>query len=310
MDSLPQIQALRERAGCARYVLDPPEDRCAFLREAGFGILRSVPAFHREHPHSAYLFGPSEGEEGERRTQTLVLPTGSLKRTQILRQGRWENETEYCLRPHHWAKLGLHLTDLTAVMEHYPAQSAQAGLEAWDLLAIRLPLAPLEMLLAEFVGPAFLAREWEADHAAVRKAIRQIEPYMKEALAACSAVPSDLYLLDVRRLPPCPDACRDELREEYRKLVARLSARPILSLAAEDGPEPGIRLLPGKTEATDGILLPEDWDKDAAAWQSRLAASAETTVFIPWIEEKWPELSALSPGEAENACAPAQEGVQ
>jgi len=317
MPLTPKIQALRDRAfGHAVYILDPPEDRCPYLRGAGFGIIRTVSAFHREHPHSAYLFGPAEGEEGSRRTQTLVLPTGSLKRTQILTNGVWENETEYCMRPHHWGKLGLHLTDLTAVTEHYPAQSAGACLEAGDLLALSVPWPILEFFLREFTSPEFLQKSLETDAASVRKAIRQTEPYLREALSACSAVESDLYLLDDRRAPVCPDAASDILRDEYKALRSRLTGRTLLSLTDRDDPR-----LPGTVlracadpvsipENASLVLLGEGWKDCLTDWKQTLCERKDLIFFLPWEAESLTEIAVLSPEEEQNSCAEAEDSVQ
>lgn len=292
---------LRDRAsGHAVYVLDPPEDRCAYLRGEGFGILRTVPAYHREHPHCAYLFGSGEGEEGQRRVQTLVLPTGSLKRTQILHEGRWRNETEYCFRPHHWAKLGLHLTDLTAVAEHYPAQAARAALDPGDLLAVRLPPTPPEMLLREFVSPEFMERTWKEDPAPVKKALRQTEPFFREALAACEAADCDLYLRDERDAPAVPEACASAVKDEYRSL--RASERPVLVL--KDGAAPGD---PKDREAC--VFLGRGWKDRLTEWKAEMAADPEPVYVIPWEPDSLTELAALCPQD-EASCGEAGGSVQ
>ncbi len=307
--------ALRDRAsGRAVYILDPPEDRCGYLRSLGFGIFRTVPAYHREHPHSAYLFGAPEGREGLRRTQTLVLPSGSLKRTQVLRGGSWENETEYCFRPHHWEKLGLHLTDLIAVAEHYPARDARSRLEAGDLLAAVLPPSPLEMLVREFVSADYLEKTKQEEPAALRKALRQLEPFYREALAACTEAECDLYLKDDRTSPVLPDSFRETLRNEYREVKDAAGSRPVLTFAGHtEAGGPGTVLSPCPSpenagHGADCILIGNAWPDHLEEWKTVMAENGHPVFLIPWQTDRLTELIALAPAQV--GCESPRPGVE
>jgi len=304
-----KVENLRSRTGgFAVYVKDAPTDLVPALHKKGLGVLSCLTAFRREHPHSAYLFDTKEAQPGARRTHSLILPQGSLKKTMEYQDGSWVTLQPYCSKPHHWAKLSLHLTDLTARSDPYGIEAAMHACADTDIVASLLPACPTAILCREFTEAEFAAKQTATNPASFVKARKQLRPFVKEAMQAALQAPCDLYLRQEGLDVLWPDLLSNALREDYKKLDLIPEGIPTLKLCdpcdrvlLESTPSPAIPVCERTQdipEHAEWVMAHALWYEEKDAWQDAVQAHPERIYLFPYSPESLAALVGLVPEKA------------
>jgi len=264
--------------GCLPVFVDPPSSLCASCRKAGAGILLTAQLYHREHPHSAYLHQTYTDDGKEYRQTTLVLPKGSLKRTQAFENGLWKTQTPFCMKTGDWEKLLSHGKDMRMVSEPARAVEVRRKIDGDGLWAALTGAPPWGTLCREFARAEACAQARLDGRYPDRAMRRVLAALCREALTASLSCAPDLLVTDSRLDTPWPETLEETLAEDFHVWKTLIGNRRWLALCASGDTtlrralkgNAAIVTVPGSpgelSHLSGPLYLPEGWHTKAESW--------------------------------------------